>query len=219
MGRGPRRPAAQGRLVVGDRSAGSRAAVRRGSRDARGPRRDARNARRRGGGVREGGRIITATYEWPIQSHASMGPSCAVADFRSGSCHDLDRLAGHPSVPVHLCPDPGPPAGQGPADLSRRLRLFRHERARGCGRRCRPPVEGHGAAGPRPMEPRGRAWLGPQGPAPPSGSARGRERSGRGRGLEFRGLAAGPDGQSSQRSAPRRPRRLGSRSRWASPRV
>jgi CO/xanthine dehydrogenase Mo-binding subunit len=30
-----------------------------------------------------GGRIITATYEWPIQSHASMGPSCAVADLRS----------------------------------------------------------------------------------------------------------------------------------------
>jgi nicotinate dehydrogenase subunit B len=30
-----------------------------------------------------GGRILAATYEWPIQSHASMGPSCAVADVRS----------------------------------------------------------------------------------------------------------------------------------------
>ncbi len=29
-----------------------------------------------------GGRIVSATYEWPIQSHASMGPSCAVADVR-----------------------------------------------------------------------------------------------------------------------------------------
>ena len=29
-----------------------------------------------------GGRILAATYEWPIQSHASMGPSCAVADVR-----------------------------------------------------------------------------------------------------------------------------------------
>jgi len=29
-----------------------------------------------------GGRSLSATYEWPIQSHASMGPSCAVADVR-----------------------------------------------------------------------------------------------------------------------------------------
>jgi nicotinate dehydrogenase subunit B len=30
-----------------------------------------------------GGRSLSATYEWPIQSHASMGPSCAVADVRA----------------------------------------------------------------------------------------------------------------------------------------
>jgi nicotinate dehydrogenase subunit B len=29
-----------------------------------------------------GGRVLTATYEWPMQSHASMGPGCAVADVR-----------------------------------------------------------------------------------------------------------------------------------------
>ena len=29
-----------------------------------------------------GGRTLAATYQWPIQSHASMGPSCAVADVR-----------------------------------------------------------------------------------------------------------------------------------------
>jgi nicotinate dehydrogenase subunit B len=29
-------------------------------------------------------RVIRASYEWPIQSHASMGPSCAVADVRGG---------------------------------------------------------------------------------------------------------------------------------------
>lgn len=28
--------------------------------------------------------LIRASYEWPIQSHASMGPSCAVADIRDG---------------------------------------------------------------------------------------------------------------------------------------
>ena len=28
---------------------------------------------------------LSATYSWPLQSHASMGPSCAVADVRAGS--------------------------------------------------------------------------------------------------------------------------------------
>jgi nicotinate dehydrogenase subunit B len=28
--------------------------------------------------------VVRATYSWPIQSHASMGPSCAVADIRDG---------------------------------------------------------------------------------------------------------------------------------------
>ena len=29
-----------------------------------------------------GGQSLSATYQWPIQSHGSMGPSCAVADIR-----------------------------------------------------------------------------------------------------------------------------------------
>jgi CO/xanthine dehydrogenase Mo-binding subunit len=29
-------------------------------------------------------RVMSATYRWPIQSHASMGPSCAVADIKDG---------------------------------------------------------------------------------------------------------------------------------------
>ncbi len=29
------------------------------------------------------GRLIAATYQWPIQTHGSMGPSCAVADVKS----------------------------------------------------------------------------------------------------------------------------------------
>jgi nicotinate dehydrogenase subunit B len=32
----------------------------------------------------DGLRALHATYHWPIQSHASMGPSCAVADIRDG---------------------------------------------------------------------------------------------------------------------------------------
>jgi nicotinate dehydrogenase subunit B len=30
------------------------------------------------------GRVLKASYRWPIQSHASMGPSCAVADIQGG---------------------------------------------------------------------------------------------------------------------------------------
>src|SRR5262245_25216598 len=33
----------------------------------------------------EGTRALTATYYWPMQSHASMGPSCAVADVKADS--------------------------------------------------------------------------------------------------------------------------------------
>ena len=31
----------------------------------------------------EGAKRVTASYQWPMQSHASMGPSCAVADARA----------------------------------------------------------------------------------------------------------------------------------------
>ena len=33
-----------------------------------------------------GVKLVQAEYEWPFQSHASMGPACAVAEIRNGSC-------------------------------------------------------------------------------------------------------------------------------------
>lgn len=35
--------------------------------------------------LRNAARKFTASYEWPAQSHASMGPSCAVADYKPNS--------------------------------------------------------------------------------------------------------------------------------------
>jgi nicotinate dehydrogenase subunit B len=35
---------------------------------------------------RPGVRVIQAQYEWPFQSHASMGPACAVADVKGDAC-------------------------------------------------------------------------------------------------------------------------------------
>ena len=36
------------------------------------------------GALRSAAKQFAATYEWPAQSHASMGPSCAVADYKPG---------------------------------------------------------------------------------------------------------------------------------------
>src|SRR5436190_1305732 len=33
-----------------------------------------------------GVKLVQAEYEWPFQSHASMGPACAVAEIKDGSC-------------------------------------------------------------------------------------------------------------------------------------
>ena len=40
-------------------------------------------------------RVIEAQYEWPLQSHASMGPACAIADVRveCGFCEPVHTLA------------------------------------------------------------------------------------------------------------------------------
>lgn len=34
--------------------------------------------------LKHAARVVEAEYEWPLQSHASMGPACAVADVRDG---------------------------------------------------------------------------------------------------------------------------------------
>jgi len=34
----------------------------------------------------KGAKLIEAQYEWPFQSHASMGPACAVADVKADAC-------------------------------------------------------------------------------------------------------------------------------------
>jgi nicotinate dehydrogenase subunit B len=33
-----------------------------------------------------GARVVQAEYEWPFQSHASMGPACAIAELKDGAC-------------------------------------------------------------------------------------------------------------------------------------
>ena len=76
-----------------------------------------------------GAKTLKATYYWPMQSHASIGPSCAVADVRA----DAARRSGPPRrAPIGnrttFARFLGLPRRKSAADLSRRLRLLRHER-------------------------------------------------------------------------------------------
>ena len=50
-------------------------------------------SRQRRRGVQERARVIEAEYEWPFQSHACMGPACAVVEIKDGNVTLLDRLA------------------------------------------------------------------------------------------------------------------------------
>lgn len=66
-------------------------------------------------------KVVAADYEWPFQSHASMGPACAVADFRDGAVtvwtgsqkphfarDGVARMLGLPVEKVHAIWVPGP---------------------------------------------------------------------------------------------------------------
>jgi nicotinate dehydrogenase subunit B len=66
-------------------------------------------------------RVIEAEYEWPMQSHASMGPACAVADVRADGArlwtgsqkphygrNGVARIAGLPPEKVRATWIPGP---------------------------------------------------------------------------------------------------------------
>ena len=68
-----------------------------------------------------GVRLIEAEYEWPFQSHASMGPACALADVRADGCtiwtgsqkphytrEGVAKLLGLPPEKVHGKWIPGP---------------------------------------------------------------------------------------------------------------
>jgi len=67
------------------------------------------------GALSKAERVLTATYRWPIQSHASLGPSCAVADVRADGAtvwtasqsthrfrHAFARFLGMPAELVRL---------------------------------------------------------------------------------------------------------------------
>ena len=70
-------------------------------------------------------RMLEATYQHPFQAHASMGPSCSVADVRPGRRHDLLGVAGRLRAAGRDRADHRARSVAGPRDLQGRRRLLR----------------------------------------------------------------------------------------------
>jgi CO/xanthine dehydrogenase Mo-binding subunit len=74
--------------------------------------------------------IVEAEYEWPFQSHANMGPACAIADVKKDSCTvwtgSQKPHYARDGVAALLKLDPR----QGPRHLGRRTRLLWPQRRR-----------------------------------------------------------------------------------------
>ena len=62
-------------------------------------------------------RVIEAEYEWPFQSHSSMGPACGVVEIKGDQVTVLDRLAEAALLPRRRGRDPRPAARQGRGPL------------------------------------------------------------------------------------------------------
>lgn len=62
--------------------------------------------------LRNAARKFTASYEWPAQSHASMGPSCAVADYQPDGLTVWSSSQGTHGVRRNLARDLGIPVEQ-----------------------------------------------------------------------------------------------------------
>ena len=64
------------------------------------------------GALQTSARKFAASYEWPAQSHASMGPSCAVADYRSDGLTVWSSSQGTHGLRRNLARDLGVPVQQ-----------------------------------------------------------------------------------------------------------
>ena len=142
--------------------------------------------------------VFHASYQWPIQSHASMGPSCAVADIRDGGgtvwtasqgTHRLRKTMAKllaldvAKLRLIYLDGSGSYGTNGNDDVAFEAALL--------SRRAGPPRA-------RPMDARGRAWLGPEGAAAAAGfprrARRGRRRRGMGDDRDAAGEHAEPAG-------------------------
>ena len=76
-------------------------------------------------------RKVKARYDFAVQTHASMGPSCAVADYRDGQITVWSASQATHSLVTEIAPIVGAGARQGSHRLPGRLGLLRPQRPRG----------------------------------------------------------------------------------------
>ena len=109
-------------------------------------------------------RVIEAEYEWPFQSHASMGPACALVEIKDGfvTCYTGSQKSHF--VQQGLSVILGCPAGEGPREVADRPRLLRPQRRRRLRHGRRSDRQGGRQAGAPAIHARPGHRLGPEGP-------------------------------------------------------
>ena len=125
MGRRARHAGAEGELERSGDAAGLRQSVRDGARNPGRSHRDVAQRRRRGRALASAPRVLRAPYAWPIQSHGSMGPSCAVADIRDGGGIVWTASQGTHRLRKTIATAPRARRSQTPPRLHGRLRQLR----------------------------------------------------------------------------------------------
>ena len=156
-----RRPGRNGKACPSRRSSTSTCARPRSPR-TRSPAMSATPPRR---WPRTASRSSRATYDFAIHTHGSIGPSCAVAEFKDGKLTSWSASQATHNLRKQLAEMFAHAGRERALHLSRGLRLLRPQRPRGRRRRRRAARQGGRQAGARAMVARRRARLGPEGPA------------------------------------------------------
>ena len=100
-------------------------------------------------GIKQAVRIVEGDYEFPTQSHASMGPACAVADVRDDEATIWTSTQKPYDFSLLHRRAPGTAEGESACDLDVRHRLVRPQRTGRCDRRRCGAVEASRLAGAR----------------------------------------------------------------------
>ena len=131
MGRDPRRAGAGGEVVGLGRAAGPGEALGVGAlgQGQQGRAVPERRATRPQALAAAGARTFSASYDFPVHTHGSLGPSCAVADYKDGklTCWTASQATHNAAQATRQ--HAGDEAGGHPLHLPRGLRLLRPQRA------------------------------------------------------------------------------------------
>ena len=101
-----------------------------------------------------GAKTVSATYDFAIHTHGSIGPSCAVAEYKDGKLTCWSASQQTHLLRKQIATMLGMTARRRALHLHRRRGLLRPQRARGCRSGRRADRQGDGPAGARAMDAR-----------------------------------------------------------------